>query len=353
VEVAVVAEKPQGAAGSLGLDIGGTRVKAARVASDGTTSEVVTRPIGARSGPALIDLLADVVGGLLAIRPEAAAVGLALPGVVDRAFGSRSLPGKLDYLDGFPLVETMTARFGLPTVCENDAVSATLGEWVFGAGRGLTDLTMLTLGTGIGCGVVTDGAMHRLLNRGIGLPHAPSVGPGAECGVCGNTGCPETRLSGPAVSRRARELVASSPGGLLRHLPLDDEHGFASVCLAARRDDPLALGIVSDFADDLSSLAVAAAHVYGTSTVVLSGGLMLGSDLFLGEVRQRARARAWHAAHEPPLTVLIAAEPQMCGVQGIGYLASQLTEVSGSRNERSPIERLPGERLPAERGPLP
>jgi glucokinase len=341
VEVAVMAEKQQGAAGSLGLDIGGTRVKAAHVAPDGTISEAVTRPIGARSGPALIGLLADVVSGLLAARPEAAAVGLALPGVVDRSFGSRSLPGKLDYLDGFPLVETMTDRCGLPAVCENDAVSATLGEWVFGAGSGLTDLTMLTLGTGIGCGVVTDGAMHRLLNRGIGLPHAPSVGPGAVCGVCGNTGCPETRLSGPAVSRRARELAASSPGGLLRHMPLDDEHGFASVCLAARRDDPLALGIVSDFADDLSSLVIAATHVYGTSTVLLSGGLMLSSDLFLGEVQQRASAGVWRAVHEPPLKVLIAAEPEMCGVQGIAYLAAQLTGVPGSRRERPRTEPGP------------
>jgi glucokinase len=250
---------------------------------------------------------------------------------VDRGFGSRSLPGKLDYLDGFPLVDALNDRFGLRTVCENDAVSATVGEWMFGAGRGLTDLTMLTLGTGVGCGVVIGGAMPPLLNRGVGLPHAPSTGPGVLCGVCGNTGCPETRVSGPSVSRRARELVGPSTAGPLGQMPLDDEHGFESVCAAAQQGDPLALDIVSEFAGDLSDLVVAATHVYGTPTVVLSGGLSVSAGLFVDMVRERSRARVWRAAHEPPLTVLIAAEPEMCGVQGVAYLASRQTAGDGIR----------------------
>jgi glucokinase len=326
----VTREIARDAGGWLGLDIGGTRVKGAHVASDGTISEIVARAIGARAGADLVDVLIELIAGLLAARPEAAALGLAVPGVVDRGFGSRSLPGKLDYLDGFPLVDALSDRFGLPTVCENDAVSATVGEWRFGVGRGLTDLTMLTLGTGVGCGVVIDGAVPHLLNRGIGLPHAPSIGPGALCAVCGNTGCPETRLSGPSVSRRARELVGPAEAGPLGQMPLDDEHGFESVCAAAERGDPLALNIVAEFARDLSDLVVAATHVYGTPTVVLSGGLSLSSGLFLDTVQERSSTRAWRAAHEPPLTVLIAAEPEMCGVQGAAYLASRVSADGGT-----------------------
>jgi glucokinase len=309
-------------AGSVGVDIGGTRLKAGHVAFDGTISDVVTRPIVSGDDPTLLAQLIEVARDLLGLHPRAAAIGVALPGVVDQGFGSRSLPGKLSYLDGFPLVETMMERLGLPIVCENDAVSATLGEWTFGAGRGLSDFTMLTLGTGVGCGVVMDGTMPALLNRGIGLPHAPLARTGSTCLVCGNAGCPDTRLSGPAVATRARERVETTPGGLLQDLPLDDAHGFASVCLAARQNDALALDILTEYVNDLSELVVAVAHVYGTQTVVLSGGLTLSSDLFITKVQNRARALVWRAAHEAPLTVLAAVEPEMCGVQGIAYLAS-------------------------------
>ena len=141
----------------IGFDIGGTRLKSGVVRADGRverpTLEDTSR--GGVRGPGAAGACASTRARTS--RPAATAVvgiGIALPGIVETAFGSRYLPGKVLGIEGYPLRETLEVEFGLPVRCVNDGAAATLAEWRFGAARGIDDVVGITLGTGVGSGVV-------------------------------------------------------------------------------------------------------------------------------------------------------------------------------------------------------
>jgi glucokinase len=256
------------------LDIGGTRYRVALVdrrmrmvaRSEGRTlpQEGTKRAI-ARMAQHLQRMQEE--GGKSRIK----AVGVAIASPVDPQTGILYAPPNLPAWDGVSLLELFQQHLGLPTFIGNDANLAALGEQQFGAGRGVKELIYLTISTGIGGGVITDG---RLLLGSGGLAgelgHITVDRRGARC-PCGNTGCVEALASGTAIARIARErLEAGEQSTVLRKVKnLTAEVVFE----AASQKDPLAKDIVETAALDLAAAIVSMIHMFNPELIVLGGGI--------------------------------------------------------------------------------
>jgi len=272
----------------VGIDLGGTNVRAGVVTTAGGLIASQECPIEARQGPqagmekiaGLITLVADEAGGRLQ------AIGIGSTGPVDRDLGAIQNPYTLPTWENVNIVGLLRERFHVPVIIENDADAAALGESWVGAGRGLPRLCMVTFGTGVGTAFIYDGKIY----RGVGGAHCegghmildPS---GPEC-YCGAKGCWESLASGTAIGAYAREQAASRPtlmtdlaGGDLERIDA------ATVAEAARRGDPLAAGIVDRAADYIALGLVNLIVLFLPDGIVLTGGVMRSFDLMEARIR--------------------------------------------------------------------
>jgi glucokinase len=186
----------------IGVDIGGTKVLAGIVDADGQVYETVERPTVTTSQAALLEEIAELVESLP--QEGVQAVGFGIPTRIDHArgvaLGSVNIP-----LRDAPFRDWMSDRLGLPAEIENDASCAAFAEFRFGAGRGARDFVMLTLGTGVGGGVVSAGNLYRAYTE---LGHMVIVADGLPCqGACSGRGHLEAYCSGRAADKRAKELI--------------------------------------------------------------------------------------------------------------------------------------------------
>jgi glucokinase len=190
----------------IGVDLGGTKVLAGIVDADGTVHETVERPTITTSQTALLDELAAIVSALP--QEGVGAVGFGIPTRVDAARGMAVGAAVNVPVRDVPFRDEMQQRLGLPVEIENDASCAAYAEFKFGAGRGTRDFVMLTLGTGVGGGVVSAGRLFRAWTE---LGHMVIVADGIPCqGACSGRGHLEAYCSGRAVDVRARELLGAN-----------------------------------------------------------------------------------------------------------------------------------------------
>jgi glucokinase len=194
---------------SIGVDLGGTNLRAAAVDRDGTILEKIsggTQYSGGRDA-----IIGDIVTGIKQVQTKIGidglvGVGIGIPGFIQMergvVIGSANLPS----LDNFPVRDEIQKRLGTPIILENDANAAALGEMWMGAGRGVSELVLLTLGTGIGGGIIIGGrVLHGYLGMAGEMGHMTVIPEGNPCG-CGNTGCLEKHASATAIMGMARML---------------------------------------------------------------------------------------------------------------------------------------------------
>ncbi len=194
---------------SIGVDLGGTNLRAAAVSADGQMIRKIAGRADFSTGREAV--IADIVEAIVALRSEAgdrrfAGVGIGVPGFIEiqKGFivGSNNLPG----FDEFPVRDEIERLLGTHVILENDANAAALGEKWIGAGRGVEDLVLLTLGTGIGGGIISHGrVLHGCVGMAGELGHMTVFPNGNPCG-CGNFGCLEKHASATAVAGMARML---------------------------------------------------------------------------------------------------------------------------------------------------
>ena len=316
--------EPRGPVGMpiVGFDIGGTRLKSGLVQPDGSVDRPTIDDTSELGFDAVLPLLRDLARAHVAAADgPLGGIGIALPGIVETTFGSRHLPGKVLGIEGFPLREMLEAEFGVPVRCVNDGAAATLAEWRFGAARGYADVVGLTIGTGVGSGVVVDG--HPLetsnLGNGVSIGHFTIQTGGRLC-LCGNRGCAETLVSAAAVAGRLREALGRKVPSVHAEAFNADPRSitFRSVLDGVRADDRLSREILDEFVRDLGATVVTAIHAYNPTVVVLAGGPMAGADLFLADVQayvdrhvfifpKQRRVELLRAQHEDHAGVLGAA----------------------------------------------
>lgn len=278
----------------LALDFGGTKLAAAAFEPRGHAFLArATAPSPAvKSAEAdrenILRLAKEVLKGA-----KPTAIGVSFGGPVHWEKGvvvcSHHVPG----WEGFPLATWLSERFGVPVAVENDANAAALGEWRFGAGRGAKSFLYVTVSTGIGGGIVIEGTLYRGADSLAGEIGHMIIDPfGPRC-TCGRNGCLEALASGPAIARKARELLATCPekAKILWDLVQGDLKRLSAreVALAAERGDHLAQEILREAGEALGFGLAQAITLLNPERVVLGGGVMKAGDFLLNSVRATAQ----------------------------------------------------------------
>jgi glucokinase len=199
----------------------------------------------------------------------------------------------------FPLRDRVTKRLGLPATLDNDANCATVGEWWLGAARGGKNVVGITIGTGIGGGLIIDGELYHGSSDVAGeIGHTTIDVNGRHC-KCGNYGCLEAYASGPAIATRAREaLVREDAASDLRTVVNGqlDRLTAAHVYEAAKKGDALANEIVRDTARYLGAGIATLLNVINPDVVVVAGGVTHAGEALFGPLRTEVRRRAFKPA---------------------------------------------------------
>lgn len=277
----------------LAVDIGGTKIITAIIADNGQMVAKDRCLTLADEGPqAVIERLFSVIDNLLKrnnMEPsQLSGISLAAAGAIDSKRGlitvSPNLPGWHDV----PLRYMVCERYGVDTFLVNDASAAALGEHRFGAGRGVSNLVLLTLGTGIGGGIIINGEMYLGTSGSAAeLGHMVIDVNGPECG-CGNRGCLEALASGTAIARDAISRISKGEKSSLVKM-VEGKTGDITaekVGIAARNGDSLALDVLSQAAWYLGVGMVNLVNIFNPEMIVIGGGVAKLGELLLKPARQ-------------------------------------------------------------------
>ncbi|WP_353987759.1 ROK family protein [Ruicaihuangia caeni] len=306
---------------TIGIDIGGTKIAGAVVASDGRIVEERRRATPADDVDAVLEAIAGVIEELAATHP-ARAVGVAAAGFLD-AQRSRIVQAPNLAWRNEPLRERLEQRVSLPIVLENDANAAGWAEYRFGAGRGVAHMTMLTIGTGIGGAIVIDGKLFRGGFGGGAEPGHTLFQPGGlPCG-CGAVGCFEQYGSGSALLRMADEAAdAAGPGSALASARGSEPVLPASALIRLLEDrDPSALAVLERLGENIGRGCASLGAVLDPERFVIGGGVSVAGELLLEPIRRAYFAAAPAAEWRPRPDFRVAQFANDAGVIGAAELA--------------------------------
>ncbi len=308
---------------TIGVDVGGTKVAAGVVDEQGQILARTRRPTPGLSPRLVEDTIAQVVAELRTSY-VVTAVGIGAAGFVDAERSTVMFAPNLVWRDE-PLRDEVSARVGLPVVVENDANAAAWAESRFGAGRGERHLVVVTVGTGIGGGIVHDGALYRgRFGVAAEFGHLQVVKDGRRCG-CGQKGCWEQYCSGRALLHEAREIADVQPqrGARLLELGGGEPEGIEApeVTLAAREGDPAALACFEEVGYWLGQGLCTLMTVLDPGMFIVGGGVADAGDLLLGPARRVFDAEMPGAAYRPHAEIRLAELGNDAGLVGAADLA--------------------------------
>lgn len=273
----------------VGVDLGGTNLRAVLADAEGQIHAEVRIPTDAKDGPdAVIGRIVECINQVRAALPAGASIagiGLGAPGPCDPIagliFNMPNLPG----WHNVPLRAILEERTGLPVELGNDANAAALGEWLFGAGQGLSNMVYCTISTGIGGGVIADG---RLVIGHLGA--ATEVGHHVVDWRTHESW--EDLASGTGMARRAAQAMRINPGTLLHEIATPDSVSASHVAQAAARGDTLALQLLEDEGELLGVGLVNMLHLFSPSLIVLGGGVITNNPHLIDRAKQVVQQRA-------------------------------------------------------------
>ncbi|NKY36669.1 ROK family protein [Nocardia speluncae] len=310
-----------GASLTVGIDIGGTNIRASVVDGTGEVLDTVQCPTP-HSAPALEGALERAVREL-GDRHDIDAVGLAVAGFVSADRSTVRFAPHLPWRDA-PVAKRLTDRLGLPVLLEHDANAAMWAEYRFGAAAGGHNVVLVAIGTGIGAALLIDGVLYRG-THGVApeLGHLQVVPGGRDCG-CGKRGCWERYCSGTALAESAIELVATDPTpSLLAKEVIADPGALTGrrVAGAAQDGDPLALRVMTDFARWLGLGLAFVGDIFDPDLVVVAGGVSSSAPLFLDEAREEYAAAVTGHGHRPLARIRTTQLGEAAGMIGAAELA--------------------------------
>jgi len=275
---------------AIGVDVGGTKIAAAVVTPEGEVLNEVRYP---SSGPKE-RLLSSMARSVNEVRDgfEVGGVCLAVPGTVSTVENKIIDAPNLHAIEGIPLKDELEERTGLTTTVENDANAAAWGEFRFGAGSEVSHLIFITLGTGVGGGVISHGVLLRgAQGAGGEMGHITIQATGPRCG-CGNHGCLEALASGTAIARRAREVASEEPDSALGQLAVERAVLGEDVAGLARQGDEAAISVLRETGVWLGIGLAGFVNVFNPEVIAIGGGAARAGDLILDAARHEVRLRA-------------------------------------------------------------
>jgi len=306
---------------AIGIDVGGTKVAALLVAEDGSVLDREERDTPAEDVEGTMETIHEVAAALATKGGESVGVGAA--GMVDFAAGAMRSAPNLAWKE-VPIRDLVAERSGLPCVVDNDANAAAWGEYRFGAARGYRHVLVVTVGTGIGGGIVADGELFRGANGfAAEIGHFIVEPDGPQCG-CGNRGCWEQVASGQALDRLGRREAERDPGGRIAALGAGREVSGRHVSLAARDGDEAAIRIFREVGRRLGEGIGGLVNVLDPEVVVVGGGVAEEGALLLEPARRAFREAVEAPEHRPEVPIIEAALGNDAGAIGAAALALDL-----------------------------
>ena len=308
---------------TIGIDVGGTKVAAGVVDERGKIVEKLRRPTPSSDPAQTVATINEVVTELLS-RHEVDAVGLGVAGFVDEDRAHVVFAPNLGWRDE-PVKKAVEDRLGIPVVVENDANATVWAETRFGAARGQGYVILLTIGTGIGCGIVIGGKLYRgRWGMGGEAGHYCVVPDGRVCG-CGNRGCWEQYASGNALRAEARKFARRSPAAATRLLQLGGgtPKGIAGpeITRAAAEGDPAALRCFNIVGSWLGHGMADLAAILDTGCFVVGGGVSEAGDLLLDPAKSAFEKSLTGRGHRAPAQIVLAELGPDAGLVGAADLA--------------------------------
>ncbi len=281
----------------IGIDLGGTNIKGALLDINGGIIEKKEIPTLANTGPeAVAGRIAGMITELEITARERSkgvtGVGIGVPGQPERSTGDVIFAPNL-YWRNVPLVKYLRRKTALPVFLENDANVAALGEQWRGAGQGSANMVMVTIGTGIGGGIVLDGCLYTGANGAAGELGHTVIEPGGPQCSCGRRGCLETLTSATAMVRMAREAMDR---GVITELFREENLEARDIIMAARAGDRLALEIVEKAAYYLGIGLGNIINILNPDTIVIGGGVSRAGELLFEPLCRAARENCLESA---------------------------------------------------------
>lgn len=309
---------------SIGVDVGGTKVLGGVVNEHGTVLAHARRDTPRQGGSALTQAIADVALELMNDY-DVSCVGISAAGFVSSDRKTMLASPNIAGWNGVNLDKELGALIGLPLVIENDANAAAWGEARFGAGVNEDHLMMLTIGTGIGGGVVVNGQLYRgAFGVAAEFGHMRVVPDGHLCG-CGGRGCFEQYASGNALLRHAREAISASPEVARNLLALGDGtvNGLTGkhITDAARQGDAVALAAFNTTAQWLGAGIASLSVVLDPACVVIGGGVVDAGEILLAPTRAAVERYMPFAGKHPSPRIIAAELGNEAGLVGAADLA--------------------------------
>ena len=285
----------------IGINVSGSMIRAALVDEHGRVIERVETQVSSEN---IVPQLATIAGDLRPALGTVAALGVALPGLVnrqtDRVVDPRGMPALMvEDLHG-----ELTRATGLRVEIENDANAAAYGEFKVGAGRGSSNLFYIMIGDGIGGAIILDGKLWTGASGFAGeVGHITIDSEGLEC-VCGNTGCLETLASAPSIVRRARERLNRDSTSSLSRLAFNKNFTAADLAHEAREGDDFAAMMIERTGRYIGTGVASVINLLNIERIVLGGGVMDAGPLILNPIIHEVRRRAFQPCFEATQIVI-------------------------------------------------
>ena len=293
---------------AIGIDIGGTSIKGAAVYDDGRMLDVFSMPVEkGEPGEVTVGKLIDLVEKYIdekGIAKEIVGIGFGIPGLLDIEKGIVISSANLKWED-LPIADMFKKRLPYPVRIANDANVAAFGEAKFGAGKGVDYVVMLTLGTGVGGGIVLNGKLFEgNEGKGAEMGHIVMQFNGRQCG-CGRKGCLEAYASATALVRDTKEAMEKHPESLMHQAAeklgkIDGRVAF----IAARQGDKVALEVVEQYIYYLSEGILNYCNIFRPNVVILSGGIANEGDYLFDKINNYLKVHQYGYPRSPAVKVV-------------------------------------------------
>jgi glucokinase len=287
---------------TIGVDLGGTKMLVGVVDSEREVRYEGRESSVGLSEDKLVEDLARELQEARDARPGVLAAGLGIPATIDHDGGLAVHAVNLTITD-VPIRDLMEEKVGLPVFVDNDANVAALAEHLYGAGRGAQNVVMLTIGTGIGGGLILGGEVYRgSTGAAAELGHIVIIEDGLPCqGNCPNHGCVETYASGTAIAREGKAAAEREPDSALGEALAEKPITGKTVTELAMNGDPLAREVIAGAGRHLGVALASLANIFDPDVFVIGGGVSAVGDLLLDPAREELRNRALPPQNERPV----------------------------------------------------
>ena len=295
----------------IGIDVGGTTIKGAAVTSEGKMFKTFTVPVSKyEKGKEVMERLAQAINDYITENKDEIGtiegIGMGIPGVIDSKKGIVCASANLPLWTDLKVKEIIEKLTGLPVKVSNDANAAALGEVRFGAGDNCETAIMLTLGTGVGCGVVLNGQLFEgNEGKGAELGHSTLILGGRKCG-CGRKGCFEAYASASGLIYDTEQMIEKHPESKMKKIAIQFGKVNGRVAFKAAREyeDPWAIKVVDQYISYLGEGLLNICNIFRPNLIILSGGVANEGDYLIERVQEYIKERDYGYKNSPEVKVV-------------------------------------------------